>query len=425
MQKKFLSFAFVAAMLFTGAAFTSCSDDDDDDVFYDTESLITFENVVPMKEFVQYGTFRGTDQPVILPGQSVSFQFYAGKGQRLMFATMYGYSNDMFFAPENPGLQLFNDNGTAITGDVSSQIHLWDNGTRINVQPGPNIDHPGAVEVGNVTKIETEDAQGNLYRAASELMKLNLAYDAATSQFTLTITNASNTAGNGINETPFSPGVWAVSNMIDGKLAKEEPFFKAGEKSSVQLTALAESGNNEPLANVARDMTGPITTLSPVLVVVYTGDINPIYQLGVKENNIGLKELAQKGDASRLKSSLEGMTNVRHVYVLGSNPIKSGEKVEVRFRAWSQDKIAYATMYGYSNDWFYANSESIAANFVGELTGRTTLLDSGTGVNQYPGAGNHQALFGGTPQAEDNAVSVVGTTFPTLPVANVIKVTVQ
>ena len=47
---------------------------------------------------------------------------------------MYGWSNDLFFAPANPGIKLYDDMGTPITGDVSSQIKLWDNGTR--VEPG-------------------------------------------------------------------------------------------------------------------------------------------------------------------------------------------------------------------------------------------------------------------------------------------------
>ena len=419
MRKKFLSFAFIAAMVFAGVSFTSCSDDDDDDVFYDTESTITVENVVSMKEFVQSGTFNA-----VAVGESVSIQFHAGKGQRLMFATMYGYSNDIFFAPENPGLELFNSDGVAITGDVSSQIHMWDNGTRINEQPGSEVTHPGAVQTGNVTKVETQDAQGNVYRPASELVKLNLSYDSTTSQFTLTITNNSNTA-NGVNQTPLSAGAWAVSNVLDGDLVKSEPFFKEGEKSSAQLTALAESGDNASLRTMIGEMTGTITTLSPVVVVVYTGDVNPIYELDKKDGNIGLKELAQKGDASKLKTSLEGMTNVRHVYVLGSNSIKPGEKVSGQFKAWENDKIAYATMFGYANDWFYANSEAIAASVIGDLTSKTVLLDDGTGINQYPGAGNHQGLFGGTPQAEDNVISKVGTTYPVPSVANVIKVSVQ
>ena len=53
-------------------------------------------------------------------------------------------------------------------------------------------------------------------------------------------------------------------------------------------------------------------------------------------------------------------------------------------------------MFGFSNDWFYANEVSIDATVKGELSSKTALFDSGTGVDQYPGAGNRQALFGGT-----------------------------
>jgi len=419
MKKKFLSFAFLATMTLAGVSFTACSDDDDTP--YDIDSVITFENVMSMKEFVQSGTFKGTAQDVILPGESVSIQFNAGTGQRLMFAMMYGYSNDIFFAPENPGLELFDTHGTALVGDVSSKIFMWDNGTRINVQPGAGIEHPGAVENGTIKKIETQDAQGNLYRPASELVNLNLAFEATTSLFTLTIKN---TSGGTINETPLSPGVWAISHMLGGDLVKPEPFYKEGAKSSVQLTTLAETGNNAPLATLTSEMTGIMTTLSPILVVVYSGDINPIYQLNQKDTNIGLKELAQTGDASKLKSSLQGMSNVRNVYVAGSNPLAPTDKAEVQFKAWENDRIAYATMFGYSNDWFYSNSESIMANFKGDLTNKTILLDDGTGVNQYPGAGNNQALFDGIPQAEDKVITIVNdATIPA--VNNVIKVTIR
>lgn len=422
MKKKFLSFAFLAAISFVGFTFTSCSDDDDDP--YDIDSVITYENVVTMKEYVQSGTFKGTAQDAILPGQSVSIQFNAGTGQRLMFAMMYAYSYDIFFAPENPGIELFNTAGTPLQGDISSLIHMWDNGTRVNVQPGADIPRPGAVEDGTIKKIETTDAQGNLYRPASELVKLNLTFDAPTSLFTLTITN--NTTGT-VNETPLSPGAWVVSHVLDGELVKEEPFYKEGAKSSAQLTALAETGNNSSLATLNAETTGIITTLSPMLVVVYSGDINPIYQLNQKDGNIGLKELAQTGDTKKLKESLEGMSNVRYVYVAGSEPLLPGEKAETSFKAWENDRIAYVTMFGYSNDWFYANSESIMANFKGDLTAKTVLLDNGTGINQYPGAGNNQSLFDGIPQAESNVITgAVTTPYPNFPsVANVIKVTVR
>ncbi|MEI2274313.1 hypothetical protein OHD16_19350 [Sphingobacterium sp. ML3W] len=56
---------------------------------------------------------------------------------------MYGWSKDLFFAPENPSINLYKADGSPITGDVSNQIKLWDNGTRINQRPGVNVIHPG------------------------------------------------------------------------------------------------------------------------------------------------------------------------------------------------------------------------------------------------------------------------------------------
>ncbi|MFP3663412.1 hypothetical protein SB768_33790, partial [Burkholderia sp. SIMBA_043] len=50
---------------------------------------------------------------------------------------------------------------------------------------------------------------------ASQLVKLNLAYNDVTSRFTLTITNTSTGTA---NETPLSPGVWAVSNYNGSQL---------------------------------------------------------------------------------------------------------------------------------------------------------------------------------------------------------------
>ena len=125
---------------------------------------ITVENVLESKLLVQSGSFKGTGTPpVILPGQSVSFTFSAAKNQRLTFATMYGWSNDLFFAPANPGIKLYNDDGSPITGDVSSQIKLWDNGTRINQVPGMNVTHPGAAEttIKNVKEVNGSDDFGN------------------------------------------------------------------------------------------------------------------------------------------------------------------------------------------------------------------------------------------------------------------------
>lgn len=408
-MKKYLLVATMFALAST--ALVSCSDDDEKDMPQPVSSVISFENVLEPKEFVESGAFvgmggAGVDAPVVLPGSSISFKFHAGKGQALMFATMYGASKDWFFAPENPGLKLYNDNGTAITGDVSSQIKLWDNGTKDNMT--------GVAESANIMEVEGV--------SAPQLMKLKLDYIASSSEFTLTITNAS---GGTANETPFSPGVWAVSNVFGGKLLNEMPFYKKGAMSNAEITAIAESGNNSLLSAKISANTGIITGISPAIVVVYTGDVNPIYEIGKKDAGMGLTNLAQMGDASVLKMSLEKMSNVKKVYIAGNAPITPGEKAEVMFESVEGDHIAYATMFGYSNDWFYANDAMIPANFKGDITAKTALFDDGTAVSQYPGAGNAQGLFTGKPEKEENNIMEVDDMFPVPAINMVLKIIIK
>lgn len=422
MKKKFL-YATMAVMLFTGASFLTSCDDDDDNEMPPGNAVISIENVATKYDFVQSGTFRGTGDGLIMPGQSVQITFNAARGQNLTFATMYGYSNDLFFAPENPGLELFNDDGNAITGDVSEHIRLWDNGTRINQAPGANVTHPGTAEAENVTMVRDRDAQNNTYLAASRLMRLILEYSSANSQFTLTITNTSTGTA---NETPFSPGVWAVANRLGDDRVNEKPFYAAGEKSSAALTALAEMGNNATIASWATERTGIMTTLSRGIVVVYTGETNPLFTLNQKDGALGLKELAQKGNPQPLKESLERLRYVRHVYIIGNDPIAPGASFETTFEARQGDNIAYATMFGYSNDWFYANNTTIPSLTKGDVTSKTSLFDSGTGVNQYPGAGNSQAAFGGTPVPEDRVITTVtNNPYPVPETYKVIKVVLR
>jgi hypothetical protein len=61
------------------------------------------------------------------------------------------------------------------------------------------------------------------------------------------------------------------------------------------------------------------------------------------------------------------------------------------FNADPGDKIAYATMFGFSNDGFMPMSR-VSRQKKGDLI-KTSLFDSGTGVDQYPGAGNHRPIW--------------------------------
>ena len=399
--------AALSAVVLAGLVFTSCSKDDDMKPSTGSMRTLTVENIVTPKLFVESGSFKNMgESPIIQPGQSVSFKFKAGKGQALMFTTMYGKSKDWFFASQQPGIKLFNAQGKAITGDVSSQVKLWDNGTKNN--------KTGASESNPIMEVKGVDA--------SKLLNVMLSYEEPTSEFTLTIKNTS--AGTG-NETPFSPGIWAVSTFDGNKLLAEKPFFTPGEKSNPEMTDIAQMGKIDKLKMKVEANTGIITGISPVLVVVYQGEKNPIYELGKNDPGMGLKDLAQKGNASKLQESLKKMKGVKGIYIAGTAPVGPGQKVMTQYKAGDGDKLAFVTMFGFSNDWFYANEQALSAKLSGDITNKTALFDSGTGVDQYPGAGHRQALFGGTPQAENKPISKVGTTFPVPPVNKVLKITIQ
>lgn len=408
MKKKTFKMLSVLFGGFLAVALSSCSKDDDMKMSNSGKRMITFQNVVKPKDFVLSGTFQGQNKqmPVINPGEKVEFKFNAGRTQRLMFITMYGNSNDWFFAPTQPGLALYNKNGMPIEGDVSEMVKIWDNGTKTADKK------PEKKAISEVTSVK-----------ASTLMKLMLAYNKTKSEFTLTIEN---TSGNTDHKTPFSPGVWAVSNYDGEKLLAPTPFFMPNKESNAEVTPIAEMGDITKLKEKVMANTGIMTGISPALVVVYNGkDGNPIYKLNEKDKGIGLKDLAQRGDVTKLMASLKGMPNVKAVYKVGTDAVGPGGKISVHFDAGSGDKIAYATMFGFSNDWFYANEKEIAADYKGDITAQTSLFDSGTGVDQYPGAGNGQALFKGTPEAESLPIAKVNMMFPVPEVKNVLKITIE
>lgn len=409
-------------------------DKNSDNIPQISPATITIENVLDSKPLVESGTFKNNGaSPVIMAGESISLKFSAAKGQAISFATMYGWSNDLFFAPANPGIKLYEDNGNPIEGDVSSQIRLWDNGTRINQVPGTSVSHPGTAETTpkNIMEVNGTDAQGNTYAAASKLMKATLHYD-GNSMFTLTITN---TSGSTLNPTPFSPGVWAISYIAGGNLLSPHPLYEVGKPSANGLTNIAEMGDNSVLGTYIAGQTGIFTPLSPVLVVVYRGIDNPIYKTGEKDRAKGLKELAQKGDASGLAAYLKTMQGVKDVYVLaatGSTVLlpkiggQAGSSVSQELMVAKGDRIAIATMYGLSNDWFFASKDNgVDATTKGDVSSSIELFDDGTAVNQFPGAGITQFNLAGTPLEESKAIEAVPnpnafTTLPAIP--EIIKV---
>ncbi|WP_293310272.1 spondin domain-containing protein [Pedobacter sp. UBA5917] len=425
----------ISALAVLASAFTACKKDNSplsDPV--SEKTTISVENVLNSKPLVESGVFQGGGSPLILPGQSVTIQFSAAKGEAVSFATMYGASNDLFFAPENPGIQVYSSYGAPIEGDVSAQVKLWDNGTRINQKPGTTVSHPGLAESRNITEVNATDAQGNTYLAASKLIKATLKYN-GNSLFALTIEN---TSGGTANETPLSPGVWSVSYIVGGNLLNAAPLYMKDKPSANGLTWIAEMGDNGPLSTYIKSITGIFTPLSPVLVVVYSGIDNPLYKVGENDRNQGLKDLAQKGDASVLASFLKGKTGVKSVYVLAASttnvllPAINGQpgcRVSQELSVTKGDRVAIATMYGFSNDWFFASgADGIDPLKKGDVSTNIALYNNGTALDQFPGAGITQFNLAGTPLTESKPISLVPNPnpFTTLPdIQNFVRVTLQ
>ncbi len=95
----------------------------------------------------------------------------------------------------------------------------------------------------------------------------------------------------------------------------------------------------------------------------------------------------------------------------------------------SGDRIAIATMYGFSNDWFFASTDNgVDAATKGDISKTIALYDNGTAVDQFPGAGITQFNLAGTPLADSKPITAVANLnpFTTLPaIENIIRVTLE
>jgi len=225
---------------------------------------------------------------------------------------------------------------------------------------------------------------------------------------------------------------------VGGTLQAPNPLYTSGQPTANGLTNIAEMGDNTALSTYAKSITGIFTPLSPVLVVVYNGITNPIYQSGTLDAGKGLKPLAQQGNADTLAAYLRGVQGVKAVYVLPAPNTKvllpvigsqSGGIVSQQLSVNTGDRIAIATMYGFSNDWFFASTgNGTDAMQKGDISSSIQLYDDGTAVAQFPGAGVTQFNLAGTPLKESQPISVVPNpnAFTTLPaITGMIKVTLK
>jgi hypothetical protein len=69
-----------------------------------------------------------------------TFTVHAKPGEMLSFATMFGQSNDCFYAPKGGDIALFDQGGKPIMGESMVEVVLYDAGTEVNQVPGVGPD---------------------------------------------------------------------------------------------------------------------------------------------------------------------------------------------------------------------------------------------------------------------------------------------
>lgn len=374
MGKKCLTIFFAIALFFN-----SCSKEEEACIRNSNEFTVHISNLFQENESLQSGV-----TGVIEPGATESYRFHAGKGHHFQFAMMLLESNDLFYAPADTGIPLYDENGNALTGDITSFINLWDGGTEINEPAGIGSNQPprqaaintGASQDGLIRMLK-DVPDGFDYPQNEEVLRVSLSHDGGT-KFTLVIENISNEAS---LTSHLASGVWAVHK------SGAKPIFEEGTKASPAFELTIEDGMRIAMADEMNVQSGFSSSFAPG---AYTwGTKNIIF----KENTLAseiLEALAEDGNTELFVNSVsptEG--NVMQKGILPQ------ETQSFRFTAETGEKLSFASMLVESNDWFigldnidlYHDGSPIS----GDITHLLKLYDAGTEVDEYAGAGNKQA----------------------------------
>lgn len=444
MFKRVLSVGALFATTLLGA----CDDDGTTEV--QTQMFdVTIANVSEVYDFLDSGAF---SIPVgesaagpLFPGGTYEASLIAAPGSKLSFVTMFVQSNDFFYAPAEAGIDLFDGAGNPLSGDVTSQLMLWDAGTEIDEEPGLGGDQAprqaaadtGADDPDSSVRLAA-DSFGNLPPVGS-VIRATIEH-AGGNEFTLRIENVStastlSTSDGGMHPVPLSPGVFVVHTSA-------APLFQSGRTDSgMGLEAIAEDGDPAELADALAERTGLTSPLAPGVWAVHGATAAPIFTAGSADRQEGLESLAEDADPSALAATLQADSDVASSGVFNTpdgasspGPILPGNSYSFQLVASPGDRLSFATMLGQSNDLFYAPMENGIALFSGtapvdgDLTNMVDLWDAGTEVNEAPGAGPNQAPRQAGPDsgtAENGTVMTVSDGYSYPPVDAVIAVTIS
>lgn len=143
-------------------------------------------NLATLTGYLKGGTYNvpvGATSPApIAPGSKYQFTFDASPGDSLSLVSMLAATNDVFLGPKDVGIPLFDDDGEALTGDMSSQLYLWDAGTEGNEEPGIGLNtvtnqlsaNSGTVGEGKVQLLSAVTTDTYDYPSAQSILKMTI-----------------------------------------------------------------------------------------------------------------------------------------------------------------------------------------------------------------------------------------------------------
>lgn len=366
---------------------------------------------VPFTERLRNGE-SPTTGPLTQNGDQYQISFQAVPGTKFTPLTMMGNSNDWFLAPEDfGGIDLW-QNGAPLTGDIASELILFDAGTEADNLPeffppaGANV---GPADSNTATRIvDRGGLRGDTYITAVLAYEAGTANSAGTFTFTITAIMTPNPDLPASSQNGFvvTPGITVLH-------ALENPLFTLGEEDrSVGLEAIAEDGmpgelnawfHEESEGGEPIRLASTYSVLSGGVAYAFTQDSDPWFSQGETANSSsGLEEIAEDGNrtvAVAYLNTLEGVTAVANNENANVAP---GESLtfELTVPVGADYKFGYGTMLVNTNDWFIAyNNEGFPlfgedgqTPYSGfDATTKSYLYDSGTEVDQAVGFGADQA----------------------------------
>jgi hypothetical protein len=111
------------------------------------------------------------------PGGAYEFTVNAAEGDRLTLFTMFGQSNDYFYATGQP-VELFDAAGEPLSGDITARLALYDAGTEVNQEAGVGADQAPRQKAPNTGAAEhgvVRMAQGDsFYAKTAQLFRVTV-----------------------------------------------------------------------------------------------------------------------------------------------------------------------------------------------------------------------------------------------------------